>query len=75
MKLAYLISHGNVRGVDVSGDMIKLARKKAEELGVKNVRFEKDDFRNLRFSSSFEVIFSDSALQWILTHDSIFRSL
>ena len=74
VKLAYLTPHGQVTGVDASEGMIKLARKNAQELGVKNVRFEKDDVRNLRFSSSFDVIFSNSALQWILTHESMFRS-
>jgi trans-aconitate 2-methyltransferase len=74
VTLARVIPHGRVTGVDSSEKMITLGRKRARDLGVGNVRFEKGDIRNIKASASFDVIFSNSALQWIRAHEGLLKS-
>lgn len=55
--------------VDISPDMIKIARSKP---GLKKVKFILGDGEKLRFSSKFDLITSNAALQWFEDLDKTF---
>jgi len=48
---------GSVTGVDLAGNLLELARTKAEQRGLTNIQFETGDMTNLRFETgSFDVV-------------------
>lgn len=75
--IAEQVVGGVVIGVDVSKSMIDFATRSFSDL--KNLRFQKIDVADMRFSDDFDVVVSFSAVQWFLDQKKafshIFRSL
>lgn len=61
-------------GVDLSGDMLKLAQKNKESLGINNVEFVVDDITQLSKLSdkSFDGVFSSVALHHVSTEKDLY---
>ena len=54
-----------VTGIDVSGEMLNLARAKARVLGSSNVEFRQGSFVDPGLSASFDIIVSSLAFEWV----------
>jgi arsenite methyltransferase len=65
---------GKAIGVDMTQDMIDLARKNAEEMGFANVEFRKGDIEDLPVEDgSIDVIISNCVINLSLDKDRVFR--
>lgn len=75
IEIGKLLPNGEVVGIDISENMIKLASAKAEELKVGNVKFVVGDALNLKFpDESFDVVVTSQLLHWIPdAHKSLFE--
>ncbi len=63
---ARLTSGGFLLGIDLSPNMVKLARKNASGLGARNVAFKKGNALSLNFEdASFDVVVSSNAFPWV----------
>ena len=69
--LSTYLPHGRVVGVDSSEDMISSARKNFPHCHNPNLTFLKMDARNLTFREEFDIAFSNSALHWIIDHQTV----
>ena len=54
IKLAQIFPNSQIQGVDISNEMLNIAREKTKELGIKNIIYhqkdvEKLDFENIKF--------------------------
>ncbi len=59
-------AEGKVIGIDISAEMVKQARYKAEQLNLKNIEFQLVDAESLNFTAnSFDRIFCSSAFIWM----------
>ena len=57
---------GSVHGIDISPDMISLARRRAEQGQMTNAQFGIGDALNLDFEdNSFDIIMSSNAFPWV----------
>jgi ubiquinone/menaquinone biosynthesis C-methylase UbiE len=54
-----------VTGIDVSGEMLNLARAKAKGLGLSKVEFRQGSFVEPGLSASFDIIVSSLAFEWV----------
>lgn len=62
--LAKLVAPGHVRGIDISADVIELARSTYEDQGLDNLSFAVDDVYALSSSDlSFDVVYAHQVLQ------------
>jgi arsenite methyltransferase len=67
-------STGRAVGVDMTDEMLELARKNAEELGLTNVEFRKGDIEALPFEDSeFDVIISNCVINLAPDKDKVFN--
>jgi arsenite methyltransferase len=65
---------GRAVGVDMTDEMLDLARKNAEELDLKNVEFKKGDIEDLPFGDSeFDVIISNCVINLAPDKDKVFN--
>ncbi len=67
LQLASRLTHGGfLLGIDLSVNMVRLARKNATSFGARNVAFRKGDGLNLEFEdNSFDIIVSSNAFPWV----------
>ena len=64
VDLAHLVAPGLVTGVDLSEEVVEVARETSEGRHVDNVRFAVDDVYDLSFAeSTFDVVFAHQVLQ------------
>ena len=64
VDLAHLVAPGLVTGVDLSEEVVEVARETSEGRRVDNVRFAVDDVYDLSFAeSTFDVVFAHQVLQ------------
>jgi len=63
VALARLASKGFVRGIDPSHEMLEKAEKVSGDL--QNIRLMNMHAQSMDFSETFDLIFSNSAIQWI----------
>ena len=64
---------GRAVGVDMTDEMLDLARKSAEEMGLTNVEFRKGDIEDLPFEESeFDVIISNCVINLAPNKDKVF---
>lgn len=75
IKIAGSLPEGSIVGIDNSGEMIELARRKYPEEDFQNVRFRQIDARNLLFDGEFDVVFSNAALHWIQNHYPVLQGI
>lgn len=71
-QVATRCQQGAVVGVDVSHDMIRLAR---EQFAAPNLRFEVADARSLPFRVEFDLVVSFNALHWVPDQEIALRSI
>ncbi len=65
---------GNVVGLDMSADMIQLARRNAGRVGAENVRFRLGEMEDMPFAdTSFDVIISNCVINLSPDKDAVFR--
>ena len=65
---------GKVIGVDMTDEMLNLAKKGAEELGLENVEFRKGDIEDLPIEDdSIDVIISNCVINLAPDKDKVFR--
>lgn len=65
---------GKAVGVDMTDEMLDLARKNAEEIGLSNVEFRKGDIEDLPCDDSeFDVIISNCVINLAPDKDKVFR--
>jgi ubiquinone/menaquinone biosynthesis C-methylase UbiE len=66
IEIGKLLQNGEVIGVDLSENMVKLASAKARKLELKNVDFAMGNALNLQFpNESFDVVVTSQLLHWI----------
>ena len=62
--LARAVPQGEVIAIDVSDDVLSVAREHAAEIGVKNIRFESESIYDLPYETgSFDVVYAHQVLQ------------
>ena len=67
-------SSGRAAGVDMTDEMLELARKSASDLGLENVEFKKGDIEALPFDDSeFDVILSNCVINLATDKDKVFN--
>jgi len=67
-------AEGKVVGLDMSADMIQLARRNASRVGAENVRFRLGEMEEMPFADdSFDVIISNCVINLSPDKDAIFR--
>lgn len=65
---------GRAVGVDMTDEMIDLARKSADEMGLENVEFRKGDIESLPFEESeFDVIISNCVINLAPNKEKVFK--
>ena len=64
-QIADCVPDGLVIGIDLSKDMIQLARSRHEE---DNLSFHVMDASHIKFNHLFDLIFSNAALHWVEDH-------
>ena len=65
---------GKAVGVDMTDEMLDLARKNADELGLENVEFRKGDIEDLPFKEAeFDVIISNCVINLAPDKDKVFK--
>ena len=70
-RIADLVPHGEVVGIDASRGMIEAARSKER----KNLRFLLMDINELNYVEQFDVVFSNATLHWIKDHRRLLRNV
>ncbi len=77
LELARLAPHGRVTGLDPSAEMLAKARESSTTFG--NLRLLELPAQAMEFADEFDLVFSNSALQWIREQEDVvnrvFRSL
>jgi trans-aconitate 2-methyltransferase len=64
-EIAALLPDGSIMGIDLSEEMIALARQRFPRQTYPNLIFQKEDAASLPFDAEFTVVFSNAALHWI----------
>jgi trans-aconitate 2-methyltransferase len=72
-EIARAVPRGSVTGIDASPQMIKFAKKTFPAKKNPNLKFQVMDARKIKFTQSFDVIFSNAALHWVDDHEKILR--
>jgi len=67
LRLAALASEGRVVGIDPSEEMLDRARGKAREAA--HVSFVQISAEDMEFPEEFDLVFSNSALQWVIRQE------
>ena len=74
-RLAALLPHGRVVGLDSSSAMIDLATARYPAAQHPNLAFVRMDVRTIRLPARFEIAFSNAALHWADDHEAILRGV
>ncbi len=74
-QIARRLPHGTVLGVDNSPEMIALARERYPQGRFGNLRFAVMDARRLGLKASFDVVFSNAALHWVIDHRPVLAGI
>jgi trans-aconitate 2-methyltransferase len=73
--LALQVPRGAVVGVDISPEMVHVARKIFPQNYYTNLYFKIRDARSLDFHGEFDVVFSHSCLHWVLDHGPVMQGI
>ena len=74
-QLAQALPQGRVHGIDLSADMIQLARERFDGRRHPNLRFQQMDATKIQLAKGFDVAFSTAALHWVADHPAILRGV
>lgn len=72
-ELARLAARGTVVGIDPSEEMLDKAKEASA--GVKNVRYVRAPAQAMNFTGAFDLVFSNSAMQWIKEQEDVVRRI
>ncbi len=75
VKLAYLAYPGRALGIDTAPGMLETAVIRAEANGLNNIAFRLWDMQEFGFNGEFDLIFSNSALQWVHNQKTLLEGL
>lgn len=70
-KLADLVPHGWVPGIDAAPEMLEAARDKCAP----NMAVRPLDINDLAFEAEFDVVFSNASLHWVHNHAALLRNI
>lgn len=73
LKLAENISNGNVIAIDLSSNMLEIARSRSQELN--NITFIKKNALDLDYKDSFSIVTALWSLRWIHDLNSVFQKI
>lgn len=71
IELAKLASYGIVVGIDPSKEMLEKAREVSADMD--NIRFRMIPAQSMDFNDRFDLVFSNSALQWVKEQKEVIR--
>ena len=74
-EIAARLPRGSVLGVDISSEMIDLARRRHAVDAHPNLRFEVADASHLPYHAEFSVVFSNAALHWVRDHRPVLQGI
>lgn len=74
-ELSKTLPKGKVVGIDSSAGMIRLAVDAFPKQNYPNLEFQVMDARNLTFQETFDLVFSNAALHWILDQKSVLKGV
>lgn len=74
-ELLEALPKGHVVGVDLSSNMLNIAREHLQPRFEGRVEFIACDLLHLPFENSFDGIVSTAAFHWVLDHDDLFQNL
>ena len=74
-QLALALKEGNVVGIDLSEDMIRLATEKFSSSEYQNLSFLRMDAMDIRLPMRFDVVFSNATLHWVKDHVAVLRGI
>lgn len=64
-KIAENLEEGDVTGIDISENMIDLARKKSKERDIENVQFKAGDYQEISLEKNYDVCVSSYLFHWM----------
>jgi len=74
-EIACCLDAGSVTGIDNSEQMVALAREKFSSSTYHNLSFHQQDARQLTYIETFDLIFSNAALHWIIDHEMLLKGM
>jgi trans-aconitate methyltransferase len=74
-QIASALPEGRVHGIDLSADMIQLARERFNGRSHPNLRFQQMDAARIQLARGFDVVFSTAALHWVADHPAVLRGV
>src|SRR5512145_1019858 len=74
-RLAELLPHGRVCGIDLSPNMIRLAHGQYPPGSHPNLSFLQMDATDIRLPDLFDVAFSNATLHWVCDHLAVLRGI
>ena len=72
-EIARAVPQGSVTGIDASAEMIAFAQENFPARKHPNLKFRVMDAREIQFTRTFDLIFSNAALHWVDDHEAILR--
>ncbi|MBN1216029.1 MAG: methyltransferase domain-containing protein [Candidatus Lokiarchaeota archaeon] len=73
IELAKKIPNGLITAIEISKDMIDLAKKNIKQQGIKNIDIINMNAINLNFKNKFDSVFSNSAIHWIKNQELLYQ--
>ncbi|MEJ2639925.1 MAG: class I SAM-dependent methyltransferase, partial [Desulfosarcinaceae bacterium] len=74
-RIARALPQGRVHGIDLSADMIQLARRQFDGRSHPNLRFQQMNAARIQLARGFDVAFSTAALHWVPDHPAILKGV
>jgi trans-aconitate 2-methyltransferase len=74
-QLSIAVKNGNVLGIDLSEDMIRLAFEQFPSAKYPNLSFLQMDATDIRLSERFDIAFSTAVLHWVKDHITVLRGV
>ena len=74
-QLSLSVKGGSVLGIDLSADMIRLAREQFPAQSYPNLSFRQMDATDIQPAGKFDVAFSNAVLHWIADHEAVLRGV
>ena len=74
-EIASCVPNGSVLGIDSSKEMITLAQSLFPGDAYSNLRFRCEDASVLPFENTFDVVFSNATLHWVIDHKPVLQGM
>jgi trans-aconitate methyltransferase len=73
--IADCLPQGSVVGIDSSKEMIEFAEKNHSNRDSQNLTFQLMDARNIHFDRTFDIVFSNAALHWVIDQEPVLKGI